>query len=371
MTKTYKTLEEGRTGWAQDRATWEQAGVYLPGVIGYLPEAFKRNADLAMDSLAPLMGMDAQPGLATDPNSALPAMLTTLIDPTVFEVRFAPNKAVEIFGEQRRGDWTMDTAMFPIVEHAGEVTTYGDFNTMGHVTANMNWPQRQQYRYQTMIEYGELEMARAGLGKINWVSELDKSAATQMNKFENFVYFFGVSGLENYGLLNDPGLGAALTPATKAAGGTAWTNASANEIFNDVKAVITQLISQSAGIISKESAMTLALGPTQEADMAATNSFNVNVSDLLKKNYPNLKITTAVQYETKSAANPQGNAAGNLMQVIADDFDGQDVGFCSFGEKLRSHPIIRAESSYRQKRSGGAWGAIIRAPIGFAQMVGI
>ena len=37
-----------------------------------------------------------------------------------------------------------------------------------------------------------------------------------LNKFSNLTYFFGVQGLQNYGLLNDPHLNASLTPATKA-----------------------------------------------------------------------------------------------------------------------------------------------------------
>lgn len=358
----FNSFEDARSAFAADRALHELKGIYMGGAVAYLPEPFRANDQLAMD---------AQPGLVTDPNSAIPAILSTYVDPAIYKVLYTPNKTAEIYGEQRKGDWTMDTTMFPVVEQTGEVSSYGDYAQNGRAGVNMNWPQFQQYRYQTIIEYGDLESERAGLGKINYVAELQGAAAAVMTKFENTVYSFGVAGLQNYGALNNPYLSAALTPATKVAGGTAWDNATANEIFDDVKALITARIGAMGGLVDKSSPMTLALGPSREALFAATNSFNVNVTDLIKKNYPNIRIVTAVQYEVLSASNPQGNAAGNLMQVIFDTVEGQKAGFSSFSEKMRAHRIVPDLSSFKQKRSAGAWGTIIRMPIAIGQMVGI
>ncbi|HEY6030502.1 MAG TPA: DUF2184 domain-containing protein [Gaiellaceae bacterium] len=369
---TFNNFDEARAAFAADRALHEQYGIFVGPAVSYLPEMFRRNDKLAMDAMIDLgLAADAQPALGTDPNSALPAMLTTFVDPAIYKWAYTPNKTAEILGEQRKGDWTTDTAMFPVVEQTGEVSTYGDFAQNGRAGVNMNWPQFQQYRYQTIIEYGDLETERAGLGKINYVAELQASGSAVMSKFENTVYSFGVQGLQNYGVLNNPYLSAALTPATKVAGGTAWDNATANEIFDDVKAVITDRIKNMGGLVDTSSRITIALGPSREALFAATNSFNVNVSDLLKKNYPNLRIVTAVQYEALSASNPQGNAAGNLMQVIFDEVEGQKTGFSAFSEKLRAHRLVPDLSSFKQKRSAGAWGSIIRMPVAIGQMVGI
>lgn len=358
----YTSFQDAQRDFAADRATHEARGVILRGAMAYLPEPFRHNINLAMD---------AAPTLVTDPNSAIPSWLTNYVDPETYEVVYTPNKIAEAVGEKKKGDWTTDTAIFSIVEQTGEVSTYGDRATNGRAGVNMNWPQFQQYRYQTIIEYGELEMERAGLAKINYASELQRSATAVMTKYENTMYAFGIQGLQNYGLLNNPYLAAALTPGTKVAGGTTWDNATANEIFDDIKALVTQLISQLGGLIDKSAKMTLILGPSREALMAATNSFNVNVSALLKSNYPGLRIVTAIQYETLSATNPQGNSAGNLIQLIADSVEGQQTVFASFSEKLRSHPIITDLSSWRQKRSAGAWGTILRVPVAVAQMVGI
>jgi hypothetical protein len=321
--------------------------------------------------------MDAQPTLQTDPNSAVPTMLTTLIDPQVYEIVFAPNKAAEILGENRKGTWLDETAMFPSVEHTGEVSSYGDYSNNGVTGANTNWPQRQSYLFQTIKQYGERELERAGLAKINWVSELDKAAATVLNKFSNLTYFFGVTGLQNYGLINDPNLPATLTPATKAGGGAAWFSASgaavatANEVYNDILAVYTNLVQQTAGLVDDNSDLVLALDPTRATALKFANTFNVNVETLLKTNFSRLRIVTAVQYAALTAANPQGNLAGNFMQMICTSIEGQQTGYAAFNEKMRSHQIVPGLSNWMQKVSGGTWGTIIRMPIGFASMTGI
>jgi hypothetical protein len=155
-----------------------------------------------------------------------------------------------------------------------------------------------------------------------------------------------------------------------------WINAgnivaTANEIYADVQAMWLKLVTQSAGLIDQYTPMTLALSPESELAMTATNSFNVNVADLLKKNFPNLTIKSAVQYGAKSATNPVGNAAGNLVQLIAGSIEGQRTGYMAFNEKLRAHPIVRMLSSWRKKLTSGTWGAIVRQPMGIAQMVGV
>lgn len=361
-------LQEALATWRSDKPQHERRGIILPGVSQYLPDEWKVDYNLAMD---------AQPSLFTAPNAAVPAYLTTMIDPEVYRILYTPNKAAEIWGETKRGDWLWQTVMFSVIEGVGEVTTYGDFNENGHVGVNVNWPQRQNYLFQTIKEYGELEMERAGLAKLDWVAELDRSAAFAIDKFLNYSYFFGIQGLANYGSLNDASLPAPLTPSTKAAGGTAWINgsgvivATANEIYGDIQALYIQLVAQSGGLVDQQTPMVLALSPASEGALTTTNSFNVNVYDLLKKNFPKIRIVSAVQYGKQSAANPQGVVAGNFMQLIATAIQGQRTGFAAFSEKMRTHPVVRAMSSFKQKVSAGTWGSVIRAPFAITSMVGI
>lgn len=363
----FHDYHQAAAAWNAHRPMFEAAGIYLPGVKSYVTEEFKRNS----------LALDAQPALATTSNAGIPAFLTTLIDPEVYKILFSPTAAAEVLGEVRKGTWVDQTAMFPVVEATGEVSSYGDYNENGKSGANMNWPQRQSYLFQTISEYGELEIERAGLGRVNWVGEVDGAGTQVLYRFLNQTYFFGVQGLQNYGLLNDPNLSAPLTPASKAYGGVKWVNngqivATANEIFADIQALWYQLQGQQAnGLVDQKTKMTLALSPGSELALTATNSFGVNVSELLAKNFPNLRIVSAVQYGAQSATNPVGVAAGNVVQLIADAMEGQATGYCAFNEKLRAHPIIRAMSSWKKKMTAGTWGAIIRQPMGISQMLGV
>ena len=370
MFTTNMTVAEAQRLWAADAAHLaETYGIVLPEVRSYLPNELR--------AMPFGMAADAQPTLITTSNSGIPAFLTTMVDPDIIRILLAPNKAATIIDEVKKGDWTDQTWMFPVVESTGEVSSYGDFSENGRTGANTNFPQRQSFLYQTIIEYGELELDRAGKARISWASELDQSAVKILNKFQNLSYFRGISNIQNYGLQNDPYLSSSLTPGTKAAGnGNVWVynntiNATPNEVFLDIQSMFIELVNQTAGLVDEETPMTLALSPVSAMALTSTNSFNVNVNDLLAKNFPKLKIVTAIQYGVLSAANPQGLVAGNFVQLIANEVEGQKVAICSYNEKLRNHPIIRYMSSFRRKQTQGTWGTIVKFPAGIAGMIGI
>jgi hypothetical protein len=346
------------------RTRW---GIDFPGAQMFCRPEWKENINLAMD---------AQPALVTTPNSGIPAYLTFFTDPDILRVLTAANEGAEIFGEKQKGEWTTSTLIFPVVERTYEVSSYGDYNNNGRAGINTNFPERQPYLYQTVVEYGELEIERAGLAKIGFVAEQKEAAIDGLNKFGNLTYFKGVAGLQNYGALNDPSLYPAIAPAPKAAGGTAWMSgnvvvATANEIFTDIQTLVIQAINQSSGLINTKSKFVLALSPAREGALTATNSFNVNVAALLKNNFPNLEVKNAIQYGALSAQNPQGSAVGEIMQLWAPEAAGQDSGYCSFNAKLRAGPVVRELSAYKQKLSQGTSGFILRQPFAMATMAGI
>lgn len=366
------TRQEALARFAAQRRFFEERGVHLFGVNSFLP------TDLAQDKRSGVdIAMDALPNLQTDPNSAIMAMLTTYVDPTFYDVTFAPLRIAEYMGERKTGTWTDDTAAFPVIEVTGEVSSYSDWSNNGMSRANFNWPQWQSYHFQTFVEYGDRELARAGVAKLNWTSQLDKSAAWNLNQNMNLTYAYGVRGLQNYGVLNDPLLPAALTPSTKAAGGTGWftvggtQNATANEVYADVLAVVTALVNANNGNVDSDTAMTMGLSPASNMALAFTNAFGINVKELLKLNFPNLKIVIIPQFGAQTTSNSQGNPAGNLLQLKADSIEGQECGYASFTEKLRTFPIVRLASAFQQKQMSGSWGSIIRMPVAFAQMLGV
>jgi Uncharacterized protein conserved in bacteria (DUF2184) len=307
--------------------------------------------------------IDSQPTLVTSSNAGIPAFLSTYIDPKLIEILVSPMKAAEVVGaEVKKGDWTTETAMFDVVESTGEVSSYGDYSENGIAGVNVNFPQRQSYTYQVITQWGERQLERAGLARIDWANRVNIASALTLNKFQNKSYFFGVSGLQNYGLLNDPQLPAAITPTTKDAGGTSWNDATALEVFADIKKLYKQLQTQANGLVELDSPMTLAMSPESEVGLTYTTEFNVNVSDIIKKNFPNMTVKTAPEYTTNS---------GELVQLMLDTAEGQRTAEVGFTEKMRAHPIVVQTSSFKQKKSQGTWGCIIYRPVFIAQMLGV
>ena len=332
-------------------------GIELGDFRGYVPKNLAHDINLAMD---------AQPGLISVSNAGIPAFLANYLDPEVVRVLVSPMKATEIIGEAKKGDWTTLTAQFQVVESTGEVSSYGDYSNNGQSSANVNWVPRQSYHFQTVTRWGEREMEMAGEARIDFAQNLNIASVLTINKAANKIAFFGVAGLDNYGLLNDPSLPAGITPAATGTGsGTTWSTKDGALVYEDIRALYQQLVLQMKGLVERDAKMTLALSPESEVNLTKTNQYNVNVSDQLKKNFPNLRVVSAVEY---SAA---GTGTTELMQLILDDVDGQSTAFVGFTEKLRAHPVFVDLSSFKQKKSAGSWGSIIRRPVAIASMYGI
>ena len=151
--------------------TW---GIHLAENAEFIAPAYKRDFNLAMD---------AQPTLVTTANSGIPGWLTSFVSPEVVRILQSPNEGVQVLGEEKTGDWKTETATFMVVENTGEVAPYGDWNNNGRSDANVDWVNRQSYLFQTIVRYGDLQVDRAGLARLDWVSELQNSAAMTLDKF--------------------------------------------------------------------------------------------------------------------------------------------------------------------------------------------
>lgn len=305
------------------------------------------------DKIAAALAMDAQPGLTTVGNSGIPAWMLNYVDPQLIEVILQPTKAAEVFGEMKKGDWTTETATFMTVEPTGEVSSYGDYNNNGVSGVNVNFPQRQSYHYQVFTRWGEREVARAGEAKIDYVARVNEASVNALNRFQNKTYLFGVKGLQNYGVLNDPSL-----PASTAAAKT-WANSTGEEVYESIRKLFQTLLKQTGGKIDMNTPLLLVCSPTASVDLTKTNQYNVNVIDQLKKNFPNLRVETIPEYSATS---------GETVQLIVEELDGQRTLDCAFTEKMRAHNMVLEASSIKQKKSQGTWGAIIYRPFCIATM---
>jgi hypothetical protein len=306
-----------------------------------------RGRPMALDAS---MAQDVQSELVTVTSGGIPWFLANWLDPKVIPILVSPMMAGEIAGETMKGDWTTETAMFLSAEATGETSAYGDYSQSGSSSVNVNYPQRQNFLFQCFMQWGQREVARFGLAKLDWVSQNQQSNALTLMKSLNFMYFYGVANLENYGLINDPFLPPPLTPTFS------WltnSSATANTIYQDVVRMFIQLQMQSNGTVRLDDRMVLAMSPENAVALREVTLYNTNsVEQLLKQNFPNLRIVTAPEY------GPPYNTAGQLVQLIVEELEGHRTVEASFSVKLMAHNMVVDTSSWRQKRTSGGFGSI-------------
>ena len=301
--------------------------------------------------------------LITTPNTTVPAELLAYIDPMVIEILTAPRRAREIFGEEKKGDWTTPYMKWRVDEMTGKTEPYSDYANGTTSGVNSEWQTRVQYVFQTSITYGDFEVDMSSTAKVNLAVSKQRAAANVIDIDQNRFYLLGVAGKEIYGILNDPNLPAAITAgATGTGGSTKWADKTTVQIYNDVLALFAQLSEQSSGLIDKDTPLKLCLSPELAVRLGAATDFNVSVLDMLKRYFTRIDIVTVPELHSMTA--------GETMFLIAPEVNGQRSGTLAFGEKMRAGRVVPDLSSFRQKFVGTTYGGIVLMPFAFAQMTG-
>ena len=302
--------------------------------------------------------------LVTTPNTTVPAELLAYIDPMVIEIMTAPRRAREIFGEEKKGDWTTPYAKWRADEMTGRTEPYSDYANGTTSGVNSEWQTRPQYIFQTSITYGDLEVAMSSAAKVNLAASKQRAAANVIDIDQNRFYLLGVAGKEIYGILNDPNLPDAITAgATGTGSSTKWADKTTTQIYNDILALFAELSSQSSGLIDRDTPLKLCLSPEMAVRLGAATDFNVSVLDMLTRYFSNISIVTVPELHSMTA--------GETVFLIAPEVNGQKSGLLAFGEKIRALRVIPDMSSFRQKYVGTTYGGIVLMPFAFAQMTGM
>ena len=282
----------------------------------------------------------------------------------VIEILTAPRRAREIFGEEKKGDWTTPYMKWRVDEMTGKTEPYSDYANGTTSGVNSEWQTRVQYVFQTSITYGDFEVDMSSTAKVNLAASKQRAAANVIDIDQNRFYLLGVAGKEIYGILNDPNLPAAITAgATGTGSSTKWADKTTVQIYNDVLALFAQLSEQSSGLIDKDTPLKLCLSPELSVRLGAATDFNVSVLDMLKRYFSRIDIVTVPELHSMTA--------GETMFLIAPEVNGQRSGTLAFGEKMRAGRVVPDLSSFRQKFVGTTYGGIVLMPFAFAQMTGM
>lgn len=309
--------------------------------------------------LCQAMARDAAPLV---PNNGIPEYLLNIFNPEVFRVILAPLEAENIFGTVKKGALQTKTTTFIQAGTSGDISSYGDFSQDASVGTDYNFPGYDSWAFQSTMKLGDLQAAEWGEAKINALGDLELSMADIFKRSHNKIWFFGVNGLRNYGILTDPRLPATVAPIPNTGGDTEWPDKTALEVYNDIKALKGALNRQSMGNIKDNANMKLVLSTNRAEELLKTNEFGITVMDRIKKVFPNLEIVYVPEYTT---------AAGEVIQLIATEVQGKRTGDLGYTELIRSHGVVRMHSSIEEKKSAGNWGAIIYYPLAIATMLGI
>lgn len=302
--------------------------------------------------------------LITTPNTTVPAEFLSYISPNVVRILTAPREVVRLGREVKNGDWTTAYVKWRTQEDVGVTQPYSDYADVGTSDVNFDWNTREQYLFQTIIQYGDLEVALSSEARISLAAAKQEAAVHVIDIEANRFYFQGVAGREIYGISNDPNLPAAITAQPGASGNTQWATKTPEEIYNDILDLFGQLVDQSNGIIDVNTRLVLGMSPQSYVQLGRANMYNVMVMDHLSKFFSNLEIVRIPEL---------ANNAGFQLIMTAPDVAGVGSPTTEFayGDKIIAGRTIPHLSHFAQKYVSTTFGAIIKVPFAIAVMTDI
>lgn len=294
-------------------------------------------------------------------SNGVPAWMTLVNLNKVVDQLLIKRAYMEIGEPMQYGNFTTTTAQYGLIGLNGQIEPYSDFSGTQVSDINATFPTRSVFRGQTLIQYGELEVATLSEAKIDAISKKQYSAAMAIAIAQNKLFFYGNLSASSafinqiFGLLNDPQLNAA-TPATN--GGSAsplWSvkassPSGAQDIANDVVVTAFQVMqAQMGGNIQLDDEFYLCVSTTASAYLNATNIYGLNAKKIIENTMPNIKFIFAPEYATIGS-----------FQLIAAKSIGENLVKDLFTYKARGHGIVRTSStSFDEKWSFGSSGCAI------------
>lgn len=338
-------------------------GIVFEGARGVM--AYDANGKTDFQKTVTNMAMDS----ALNPNVGFPGSFFQYVDPQITEVLFGVTNAARLTGgDVKQGSWEQEFYNFPVEEVHGGVTGYNDFDDASSVDVNYNYPVRELGRFQATLKYGDLESAKASVAKIELASRKQLAAAKVIAEYANSFYMHGISGKQNYGILNDPNLNAAISPAS-IGGNSTWASKIAanpgdagNIVYNDINALFAELSSKNGGHVDANSRIILGISNSMASYLNTPNQFGATAEEMLKKNFPNLEVVQVPELST---------AQGEQLYMLLPEVAGQQTCTTAFADKLRVGRLIPFTSSFRQKAVGTSWGFILKVASAVARMQGI
>lgn len=344
-------------------------GIYVEGakgIMAYDTVNGKIKTNLSKTALA----MDS--ALQTTPNVGYPASFFQYIDPQIVEILFGVTNANKIAPEVKQGSWADEYYTYTAEEATGDVTAYSDRTENVTTEVNYNFQTREQARFETIIQYGNLETDKANQAKIALASRKQIAGANIIARKQNQFYLYGVSGKINYGLLNDPNLNASINPNSITIGGNTYTtwadkvahdaSSAGNHVFNDVLKLWSELSAKNGGNIDQNERIILAVSNAVVSYLSAPNQFGLTAMQMIKDNFPNLEVVQLPELSTQ---------AGEQIKMIVPSLYGVDTVNLVYSDKFRALQVVQTVSGFKQKLVSTSYGAVVKRASLIATMTGV
>lgn len=336
------------------------------GVMAYDSVNGKIRTDFSKTKLA----MDA--AMQTQANVGYPASFFQYIDPQIVEILFGVTNANKLAPEVKQGTWEQEYYNYAVEERIADVTAYSDRTENVTTDVNYEYNVRELARFQTVIQFGDLEVDKANTAKIALQSRKQLAGADIIARKQNQFYLYGVSNKQNYGILNEPNLNPSINPSTVTIGGSSYTTwadkvnndpaNAGNHVYNDVLKLWSELSSKNGGNISQNERVILAVSNSVVSYLSAPNQFGLTALQMLKQNFPNLEVVQLPELSTQ---------AGEEIKMIIPSLYGVDTMNVAFADKLRVGRIVQTVSGQKLKMVGTSWGCILKRSSLISTMLGV
>lgn len=305
-------------------------------------------------------GMD----LLTPTNVAFPAGLLTNISPNMVEIVLKKRTAeVVMGGKLKLLDWQQNDIIVPIVEKAGETAGYSDFDNAPVSGTNATFARRGHYRFSAGVKIGRLQSMQMSEARVSLEqSNLDAAIEALAIKFNTI----GFNGWKEpnltypiVGILNDPGL-----PAYKEAGFASDGSATFQQVYDEIRSAVQELIVQSGNHLDLNSPYRVCMANSIFMSMTSINALGTTpVIDALRMVIPNLTFEMIPEFEKAY------NNTNDVIYIIGENNVGgvKATGDLGFSELALASNTVAYENHTSQIFSSGSVGAVFYKPYNVAR----
>lgn len=318
------------------------------------------------------MAMDDTVQFAAPSNGTIP-YFTTIWTNKLIKQLLQVTASRKLTHEFQQGQWATTNIKLPTLAYLGQSAPYADFGGAGNTSVNTNWVDRETVRLQRTITYGDLVGAQMSMGKIDYLAALREALANLIALDQDEINFFGYSGINVFGMLNDPNLNATIPAPASAANPSSgqWIYKTFTEIIFDINTMVNAIVARAGGNAdSYNDKFYLALPPAVVTYLNDPNSFGVNsVKAYIQNTYPNMEIVQA-QF-LQGSGSPIGASNPNYALMIWERLGGQECVLNAFSSLWNSHGVVREISYFNEKISYTVSGSIVTMPAGVQIMSGV